>query len=156
MAPAGASAYAYPTALPTANNSPSTAQSIMDDTPCRRFFLEPIQPLHRRFAALHAFFVEGLSAQAIGERFGVSYHTVRSWVRDFRDQCHAGQLPPFSFPRSVGDRAVRPRLSRHGRKNRPRPIAATSICFRGGACAPASPLSSCSCRCWPACAWIRW
>ena len=33
----------------------------MDDTLCRRFFLEPTQPLHRRYAALHAFFVEGLS-----------------------------------------------------------------------------------------------
>ena len=68
----------------------------MDDTPCRRFFLEPTQSLHRRFAALHAFFVEGLSPQAISARFGLAYHTVRSWVRDFRAQCRAGQIPPFS------------------------------------------------------------
>jgi hypothetical protein len=44
----------------------------MDDTPCRRFLSEPTQPLHRRFAALHAFFVEGLSPPTIGERFGLA------------------------------------------------------------------------------------
>jgi hypothetical protein len=97
----------------------------MDDTPCRRFFLEPTQPLHRRFTALHAFFVEGLSAQALGERFGLTYHTIRSWVRDFRVQCRAGQIPPFLPNRSAGDRAARPRRNRHGRQNRPRPTAAT-------------------------------
>jgi len=96
----------------------------MDDTPCRRFFLEPSQPLHRRFAALHAFFVEGLSAQAIGERFGLTYHTVRSWVRDFRVQCRAGQVPPFSPKRTAGDRGIPPGGSRHGRKSRPQPTAA--------------------------------
>ncbi len=30
----------------------------MDDAPCRRFFLEPDQPLHRRYAALRAFFAD--------------------------------------------------------------------------------------------------
>jgi len=98
----------------------------MDDTPCRRFFLEPTQPLHRRFAALHAFFVEGLSPQVIGERFGLTYHTVRSWVRDFRAQCRAGQIPPFSPHRTAGDRRVDQRSSQHGRRNRPPPIAAKS------------------------------
>jgi hypothetical protein len=98
----------------------------MDDTPCRRFFLEPTQPLHRRFAALYAFFVEGLSAQDIGERFGLSYHTIRSWVRDFRGQCHAGQVPPFSPGRGVGGSAAPPAASRRGRKSRPRPTAARS------------------------------
>ena len=97
----------------------------MDDTPCRRFFLEPIQPLHRRFAALHAFFVEGLSAQAIGERFGLTYHTVRSWVRDFRAQCRVGRIPPFLPNRIPGDRVACPRGSPHGRKNRPQPTAAS-------------------------------
>jgi hypothetical protein len=98
----------------------------MDDTPCRRFFLEPTQPLHRRFAALYAFFVERLSAQAIGARFGLSYHTIRSWVRDFRGQCRAGPVPPFSPDRSAGGRAACPTASRHGRKSRPRPTAARS------------------------------
>jgi hypothetical protein len=98
----------------------------MDDTSCRHFFLEPTQPLHRRFAALHAFFVEGLSAQAIGQRFGLPYHTVRSWVRDFRDQCRAGQIPPFLPNHTAGDRAAFARASRHSRNHRRRPTAAMS------------------------------
>jgi Homeodomain-like domain len=118
----------------------------MDDTPCRRFFLEPVQPLHRRFAALHAFFVEGLSTQAIGERFGLSYHTVRSWVRDFRCQCRVGQIPPFLSNRISGDRLARPRSNPHGRKNRLRPTAANLVSRRGGVCGPASRACSCSCR----------
>jgi transposase len=74
----------------------------MDDTPCRRFFLEPDQLLHRRYAALRAFFIDGLSFPAIAEQFGSTYHTVRSWVRDFRAACRAGQVPPFS-PRRAWD-----------------------------------------------------
>jgi hypothetical protein len=96
----------------------------MDDTLCRRFFLEPAQPLHRRFAALHAFFVEGLSPRAIGERLGLAYHTVRSWVRDFRAQCRSGQVPPFSRSRAGGDRAAAPAAGRHGRRSRRRRTAA--------------------------------
>ena len=97
----------------------------MDDTPCRRFFLEPSQPLHRRFAALHACFVEGLSPQAIAERFGLAYHTARSWVRDFRAQCRAAQVPPFSRSHAGGDGAATAATGRWpGRKNRPRPTVA--------------------------------
>ena len=72
----------------------------MDDTPCQRFFLEPDQPLHRRYAALRAVFIDGLSLQAAAEQFGSTYHTVRSWVRDFRAACRAGQVPPFSPSRA--------------------------------------------------------
>jgi hypothetical protein len=68
----------------------------MDDTLCQRFFLEPDQPLHRRYAALRAFFIDGRSLPAIAEQFGTTYHTVRSWVRDFRVACRVGQAPPFS------------------------------------------------------------
>jgi Homeodomain-like domain len=99
----------------------------MDDTLCRRFFLEPAQLLHRRFAALHAFFVEGLSPQAISEHFGLPYHTVRSWVRDFRVQCRAGQIPPFLPSRAGGGPAVAQRTDRRrDPKSRPRPTAARS------------------------------
>jgi len=44
----------------------------MDDHLCRRFFLEPDQPLHRRYAALRAFFLEGLSLKVIAQQFGVT------------------------------------------------------------------------------------
>lgn len=80
----------------------------MDDTPCRQFFVAPTQPGHRRYLVLRAFFVDGQPYDAIAERFGVTYHTVRSWVRDFRAQCQAGQTPPFSSnPAWVGPSATR-------------------------------------------------
>jgi transposase-like protein len=68
----------------------------MDDTLCRQFFVEPDQPLHRRYLALRAFFVEDDSYDAIAKQFGVTYHTIRSWVRDFRAQLRSSQSPPFS------------------------------------------------------------
>jgi hypothetical protein len=92
----------------------------MDDTPCQRFFLEPLQPLHRRYAALRAFFVENLPLPTLADRFGVTYHTVRSWVRDFRAQCQAGQIPPFSPSRVWADRPAKAfPSSRRDSKNRP-------------------------------------
>ena len=116
----------YHTAVLVTKNSPSVWSPRMDDLPCCRFFLEPTQPLHRRFAALHAFFVEGLSPQAIGERFGLTYHTVRSWIRDFRVQCRCGQVPPFSPSRSGDGRAATPTPTptRPRRKSQPWPTAA--------------------------------
>jgi len=120
----------------------------MDDTPCRRFFLEPTQPLHRRYAALQAFFVEGLSPRAMAERFHVAYHTIRSWVRDFRAQCRADQIPPFSPNRSGDDRlAKEATVSRRGRKKRPRQTAGTSAWPRDSASVPESLGCFCSCRC---------
>lgn len=125
----------------------------MDDTPCRRFFLEPTQPLHRRYAVLHAFFVEGLSSRAIAERFHVAYHTVRSWVRDFRAQCRADQLPPFSPNRSGADRrAEEATVRRRGRKNRPRQTAGKSAWPRDSVSVPESLGCFCSCPCWRVCA----
>lgn len=79
----------------------------MDDTACQRFFLEPSQPVHCRYAALRAFFVDGLSLPAIADRFGSTYHTIRSWVRDFRAHCQAGSVPPF-LPSHTS--AVRPAM----------------------------------------------
>jgi len=119
----------------------------MDDTACRRFFLEPTQLLHRRYTALHAFFIEGLTPQAIGERFGLTYHTVRSWVRDFRAQCRAGQMPPFSPSHGGGGRPPQRGASSRGRTKPRRPTAASSTWPRGGGYAPGSPGCSCSCRC---------
>src|SRR5207253_11278680 len=45
---------AYHTGWHLARKSPSVRSRLMDDTSCRRFFLEPDQPLHRRYAALRA------------------------------------------------------------------------------------------------------
>jgi hypothetical protein len=75
----------------------------MDDTLCRQFFLRPTQPLHRRYALLRAFFVEGRSQAELAVQFGLSPQTVQSLVRDFRAQVRAGAVPPFfGSPASAG------------------------------------------------------
>jgi hypothetical protein len=142
-------AYPSPTAVPGTQPSPPPAESIRDDTPGRRCVLAPTQPLHRRFAALHALGVEGLSPPALGARFGWTWHTVRSGVRDFRARCRTGPLPPCALPRTAGARAPRPRR-RHRRRSRPRPTAGTSAWHRGGACGPAVPAPAGPYRWWPA------
>jgi transposase-like protein len=97
----------------------------MDDTLCRQFFVDPTQPCHRRYLALRAFFVDSQSYEAIAEQFGVTYHTVRSWVRDFRAQRQAGQTPPFSLSHAWAGQSVtlRPRRTLHLRTAPPRPTA---------------------------------
>lgn len=75
----------------------------MKDTFCRRFFLEPTQTLQRRYEALRAVFVDQQPQTEVAQRFGYTYATLRRLVSDFRAQCRAGQVPPFSFSRSTGD-----------------------------------------------------
>jgi hypothetical protein len=62
----------------------------------RRFFLEPYQSLHRRYEALRAVFVDGQPQVAVAKRLGSTYNTLRRLVSDFRAQCRADQVPPFS------------------------------------------------------------
>ena len=76
----------------------------MKDTLCHRFFLEPHQTLHRRYEALRAVFVDRQPQTAVAKRFGYTYDTLRRLVSDFRAQCQAGQIPPFSLPRSTDAR----------------------------------------------------
>ncbi len=77
----------------------------MDDTLCQRFFLEPAQTLHRRFEVLRAFFVDHRSLQDIARQYGYAYGTLRNLVSEFRAQCQAGQIPPFSPSRATDDRS---------------------------------------------------
>jgi hypothetical protein len=77
----------------------------MDDSMCRRFFIEPEQSAHRRYEALRAIFVEGLALAQVADRFGYRPTALRSLVSRFRSGCRAGSPPPFSFPT---DPAVRP------------------------------------------------
>lgn len=129
----------------------------MDDNLCRRFFLQPDQPLHRRYAALRAFFIDGLSLGAIAQQFGVTYHTVRSWVRDFRAACQRGQVPPFS-PSHVwaGQPAKASPGHRPGPTNQLPLTPANSAWRQGGGYAPAWLVSSSSSLCWPACVSTPW
>jgi len=69
----------------------------MDDSACRRFFLEPDQPSHRRYEALRAIFVEGLPLNHVANRFGYRPAALRSLVSRFRSGHRAGNPPPFSF-----------------------------------------------------------
>jgi hypothetical protein len=105
---------------------PQSGVLVMDDNRCRQFFVEPSQPLHRRYLALRAFFVGGESYEAVAEQFGVTYHTIRSWVRDFRAQCQEGQSPPFSPSHTwAGRSATRQRVAnRYKRNSPPRPTVA--------------------------------
>jgi hypothetical protein len=121
----------------------------MDDTPCQSYFLQPDQPLHRRYAALRAFFIDGLSLQAVAEQFGSTYHTIRSWVRDFRIDCRAGQVPPFLPSRAWAgpfDQLTPGR--RLNLTSRPPPTPANSAWHQGGGCAAAWRASSSSSPCW--------
>lgn len=68
------------------------------------FFLRPRDPMHKRYEALRASFVDGLSAQEVAQRFGYSIHTVNALRRDFK----AGSLPPFFRPLVKGPRQPRP------------------------------------------------
>ena len=74
----------------------------MDDDPCRRFFLEPTQPLQRRYEVLRAFFVERRPQADIAAHFGLAPATVPSLIRDFRAQLRDGQLSPLLSSRNRG------------------------------------------------------
>jgi hypothetical protein len=69
----------------------------MDDSICRRFFLEPRQTSHRRYEALRAIFVDGLRLNEVADRFGYRPAALRSLISRFRAGRRAGSPPPFSF-----------------------------------------------------------
>jgi hypothetical protein len=124
----------------------------MKDPLSRRFFLEPQQPLHRRDEALRAVFVDQQPQTEVAERFGYTYNTMRRLVSDFRAQCRANQVPPFSWPRSTDDLPDNI-VSRH-QLARTLPSLRMRVGCRGLQAvvyAPAWPVFSCFSRCWPRC-----
>ncbi len=62
------------------------------------FFTTPQQVNHRRYEALRAFFVDGLSHAQAGQRFGYTPAAMASLVRDYR----AGKLDLFAPARKPG------------------------------------------------------
>ena len=58
-------------------------------------FTAPGEPNQRRYEALRAYFVEGLEAQAVAERFGYTRSSVETLARDYR----AGRLELFASSR---------------------------------------------------------
>jgi hypothetical protein len=95
----------------------------MDDTPCRRFFLEPTSESQRLYEALRAVFVEGGCQKEVAERFGYSFDAFRQQVHQFRVRCASGQPPPFSARARADGRRV-PRGPRADRNARLSPTAA--------------------------------
>lgn len=67
------------------------------------FFLNPTDPMQKRYEALRASFVEELSAQQVARRFGYSVHTVNALRRDFK----SGSLFPFFQSLSKGPKQPR-------------------------------------------------
>jgi transposase len=67
------------------------------------FFLNPTDPMQKRYEALRASFVEDLSAQQVARRFGYSVHTVNALRRDFK----SGSLSLFFQPLSKGPKQPR-------------------------------------------------
>lgn len=61
------------------------------------YFLTPEQPIHRRYEALRAVFVEDEPMQDVAQRFDVSYGTIRNWASEFSRNYEAGETPPFLF-----------------------------------------------------------
>ncbi len=75
----------------------------MDDLCCAQFFREPCQPQQRHYEALRAFFLDRRPLPDIARHFGFAHGTLRNLVSRFRARCHAGQVPPFSFPLRADD-----------------------------------------------------
>lgn len=68
----------------------------MDDSLCQLFFEQSACPAQRQYEALRAVFIDGLSQKDAADRFGYSYDAFRQLVHQFRRDCAAGTLPPFS------------------------------------------------------------
>jgi transposase len=64
----------------------------------KSFFLDPTDPMQKRYEALRASFVDDLSAEQVAKKFNYSVHTINALRRDFK----AGSLPPFFKPLKKG------------------------------------------------------
>ena len=68
----------------------------MNGQACEQFFLQPNDPIHRRYETLRAVFVDKQQMKEVASRFNVHYGTVRNWASEFRAQQDARQPPFFS------------------------------------------------------------
>jgi len=80
----------------------------MDDTRCRRFFLDADSATYQRqYEALRAIFVDGLPQNDVAENYGYTHGSMRQLVHWFRTLMRSGSPPPFfKSPRSAGHRAA--------------------------------------------------
>jgi len=93
----------------------------MDDQPCRSFFLEPRAPLHRRYEALRAFFIEARPPAEIAARYGYKPAAFNVMISRFRGRIRRDTGPPFFSPMDAGgppgDGAARTATARRGPKS---------------------------------------
>jgi hypothetical protein len=82
----------------------------MDDTGCRRFFLDADSATYQRqYEALRAIFVDGLAQNDVAERYGYTHGSIRQLVHGFRAAIRSGSPPPFfKSPRLAGHRSAVP------------------------------------------------
>jgi len=80
----------------------------MDDTLCRRFFLDADSAAYQRqYEALRAVFVDGLPQNDVAEDYGYTHGSMRQLVHWFRTAIRSGSPPPFfKNPRSAGRRTA--------------------------------------------------
>jgi transposase len=72
--------------------------SVKKITDLSRVFLEPSNPTHRRYEALRAYFVEGVSSKEAARRFGYTEGSFRVLVHQFRQNPDR----PFFLPPAKG------------------------------------------------------
>ena len=73
----------------------------MDDTAFRHYFTQPADPSQRRYEALRAVIVDGLSRKQAAEAFGFQHRTMRQMMYEFRRSVAADGrtgVPPFFKP----------------------------------------------------------
>src|SRR3954463_6556024 len=71
-------------------------------TPFAHHFLQPTNATHRQYEALRAYFVEGLSAADVAERFGYTPASLRVLAHHFRQD----PTRPFFLPTTKGSHAA--------------------------------------------------
>jgi len=117
----------------------------MSSQPYEQFFLQPNDPVHRRYEALRAVFVDKLPMKDVARRFDVHYGTVRNWASKFRAQHEAKQTPFFS-------RTVTPsRMTNKMMTSSNTPMSKYCRWRSDDAWSHATPVSFCFSRCWPLC-----
>jgi transposase len=67
------------------------------------FFLQPQDPMQRRYEALRALIVEQQGPEGVAQRFGYSIHTLRALMRNAQKEA----LPPFFLPLKQGPKTPR-------------------------------------------------
>jgi hypothetical protein len=72
------------------------------------FFRQPLAPTHRQYEALRAYFLDGLPAATVAQRFGYSRSAFQSLCRDFRQ----GRLQFFALTKPGPKRAPKREAAR--------------------------------------------